>query len=106
VVLAVLLPLASGFSAADDKKDGKDQLQGEWVVVSTELGGKKAEATKDRKLVVNGDEWTAPIGRKFKFKVDATKNPKQLDLTGSLRKGGQEQTWAGIYKIGNRSSVL
>jgi uncharacterized protein (TIGR03067 family) len=97
VMVAVMLPLASGFSAAGDKKDGTDQLQGEWVVVSVELAGKKLEGGKERKLVVKGDEWTAPSGGKFKFKIDATKSPKQLDLSSD--KSGQERTWPGIYKI-------
>jgi len=97
VVLAVMLPLTSGFSAAGDRKDAKDQLQGEWVVVSVELAGKMRENAKDRKLVVKGDEWTAPSGGKFKFKIDATKSPKQLDLRSD--NSGQDLTWPGIYKI-------
>ena len=98
-VTASVVLLAAGFCAADDKKDDKDQLQGEWVVVSAEVGGKTAENLKDKKLVVKGDEWTPPSGGelKFKFKLDAAKSPKQLDLTADL--DGNEQTWPGIYKI-------
>jgi uncharacterized protein (TIGR03067 family) len=97
VVVAVMLPLASGFGAAGGQKDDKDQLQGDWVVVSMERGGTKLENTKDRKLVVNADKWTAPGGGEFTFKIDATKSPKQLDLM--LEKNGKESTWQGIYKI-------
>ncbi len=96
----VLLP--AGFCAGDnkkgDKKDDKDLLQGEWQVVSTELRGKNVEKNKDRKVVVKGDEWAYLGGElKFKFRIDATKKPKQLDLTRSLQFG--KKTWAGIYKI-------
>jgi uncharacterized protein (TIGR03067 family) len=103
LVMASMVLLVGGFCAADDKKsdkkDDKDQLQGEWVVVSAEIAGKKFEGLKDKKLVVKGDEWTAPtVGtREFKFKLDAAKNPKQLDLKADVN--GNEQTWPGIYKI-------
>src|SRR5262245_3520932 len=97
VVMVSAILLAGGLSAGEDKKGDKDRLQGEWVVVSVELAGRKLENVKDRKLVVKGDEWTAPSGGKFKFKIDATKSPKQLDLVSDLV--GKEQTWPGIYKI-------
>jgi uncharacterized protein (TIGR03067 family) len=99
VVVSVIV-LVGGFCAGNDrkadKKNDKDQLQGEWVVVSIENSGKKVDS-KDRKLVVKQDEWTAPGGGKFKFKIDATKDPKQLDLTREI--DGKDSTWVGIYKI-------
>ena len=98
-VVAFIILLVGGFCAADDKKDDKDQLQGEWIVTSAEVAGKKSEGLKGKKLVVKGDEWTPPTGGtlKFKFKLDAAKNPKQLDLKANV--GENEQTWPGIYKI-------
>jgi uncharacterized protein (TIGR03067 family) len=98
-VMASVVLLFGGFCVGDDKKDDKDQLQGEWVVVSIENAGNKSRNVEGRKLVVKGDEWTAPVGvmLKLKFKIDATKNPKQLDLTSD--QGGGEQAWPGIYKI-------
>ena len=99
-VMAAAL-LTTVMSTADDKKDekksDKDLLQGEWVVVSVEFFGKKIEGEKDRKVVVKGDEWTAPTGGLFKFKLDETKKPKQLDLTGGKAPVGA--TWQGIYQI-------
>lgn len=92
--------LAVGFCGGDDKKDDKDLLQGEWTAVSAEIGGKAAANFKDLKLVVKGDEWTPPSGGKggkFSFKIDQSKNPKQLDLKRTA--DGKESTWAGIYKI-------
>jgi uncharacterized protein (TIGR03067 family) len=100
-VTATVFLLATGFCAGDDKKDDKkddkDRLQGEWVVVSAELNGEKFERVKDRKLVVKGDEWTAPSGGKFTFTLDTAKSPKRLDLKAGT--DGQEQTWPGIYKL-------
>ena len=82
---------------ADDKQNDKDQLQGEWVVTSAEVAGKKSDGLKDKKLVLKGDKWTPPSGGTLKFKIDAAKNPKQVDLMTDA--GGDEQTWPGIYKI-------
>ena len=103
LVMASMVLLVGEFCAGDNKKetqkDDKDQLQGEWVVVSAEVGGRQVEGLQDKKLVVKGDEWIAPtVGtRQFKFKIDAAKKPKQLDLVSDV--GGKQQTWAGIYKI-------
>jgi uncharacterized protein (TIGR03067 family) len=105
VVVSTAL-LVGGFCAGDGKqdvkKDDKDQLQGEWVVVSVEVSTlDKSEVLKGKKLVVKGDELTAPSKTdempKFKFKLDAGTNPKQIDLTFDA--GGKDLTFAGIYKI-------
>jgi uncharacterized protein (TIGR03067 family) len=97
-MVASVVLMVGGFCAGDDKKDDKDQLQGEWVVVSAERSGTKLDPM-GRKLVVKGDEWAPPGSQKlkFKFKLDAAENPKQLDLVAD--QGGIEQTWPGIYKI-------
>jgi uncharacterized protein (TIGR03067 family) len=96
-VVTSLVFLVGGFCTADDKKNDKDQLQGEWVVASAEVAGKKSEGLKDKKLVLKGDEWTPPSGGTLKFKIDAAKNPKQIDLMTDV--GGDAPTWPGIYKI-------
>jgi len=102
LLTASVVLLAAGLCTGDDKKgdkkDDKDLLQGEWVVVSMQSGGKKTEKLKGQKLLVKGDEWTPPGGGKFKlkFKIDATKSPKRLDLVMAT---GGKSTWAGIYKI-------
>jgi uncharacterized protein (TIGR03067 family) len=102
-VMTTVALLFGGFCIGDDKKDekkdDKDLLQGEWVVVSTELNGVEVGRGKERKLAVKGDEWTAPSNNGvFKFKIDATKNPKQLDLIRTSPTG-TENTWHGIFKI-------
>jgi uncharacterized protein (TIGR03067 family) len=84
-----------GGEKKDDKKSDTEQLQGEWTVVSVELSGKQRDNTTNLKLVVKGDDWTPPAGgRKLTFKLDTTKSPKWLTLSGQ---GGNE--WPGIYKI-------
>ena len=98
VVSAILL--TGGVGAGEDKKDDKGRLQGEWTVVSAEFSGQKRDAGAIKRLkplVIKGDEWTAPSGGTFAFKIDPTKKPKQLDLYRQL--GGKEMVWRGIYKI-------
>jgi uncharacterized protein (TIGR03067 family) len=97
-VVAVIL-LAGGFGAADDRKEATDKLQGEWMLVSMEISGKKVDdnKVKSSKLVIKGNEWTAPSGPKFTFTIDPSKSPKQLDLRSS--RDGMDMTWQGIYKI-------
>jgi uncharacterized protein (TIGR03067 family) len=102
-----LARVPSGGDKKDDKKDDEDKLQGEWVIVSAETSDKSFVGLKDKKVLVKGSEWTEPIAKKgpmvkFSFKIDPTKNPKQLDLMATLggsREQVKEQTWRGIYKI-------
>jgi uncharacterized protein (TIGR03067 family) len=93
VMVSAILVLAGGSSAGDKKNDDQKQLQGKWKVLSSEISGKKIKGG-ERFLVIKGNEWTAPVGAMFTFKIDPTKKPKELDLLG--RNGG---TWRGIYKI-------
>lgn len=91
LVMVLMVLLVGGYCVGQDnqkkKKDDKDLLQGEW---KGEKGGT---------LVVKGDEWTQRgLPKGFKFKIDATKDPKQIDLTGNVVVG-RESTLAGIYKI-------
>lgn len=104
--LAVLLAgLCAGNDGNDAVKDDRQLFQGEWVIDSAEFGGTKAANYKDLKLIVNGDEWNGLIGGKgFKFTTDATKRPKQFDLTRDF--GGKKSTWMGIYEIeGNTLTI-
>src|SRR5262245_1487475 len=100
VVASTILLLAGGPGVGDDKKDEQDKVQGEWAVVSVEIGGQKREGdeVKNLKLVIKGSAWTAPTGQKFTFKIDPAKSPKQLDLILEPEVG-KEMTWRGIYKI-------
>jgi len=109
-VVASAVLLVGGVCAGDDKKDDKkgdeDQLQGEWAVVSVAIGGKEVELFKGEKLVVKGGEWILPAGgtSKLRFRLDAAKSPKQLDLTADF--GGGELTTPGIYKIEGDTHTL
>jgi uncharacterized protein (TIGR03067 family) len=97
VMVSAILVLATGFSAGGEQKGDKENLQGEWLVVSMELSGQKTTLFDGNNLVIKGDEWAGPASGKNTFKIDSTKNPKEIDLESD--KGGKLNTWRGIYKI-------
>ena len=90
-LVASVVLLTPEFCSADDK----DQLQGEWFVLVAEVGGKKAENLRGKKLVVKGDEWTLPAGGTRKFKIDAAKSQVCYELHAS---GIGAATMAHIHK--------
>lgn len=91
--LRVLLPLAAslllcaGLPATGDDKTGDDKkeldkLQGEWTLVSREAKGKKSDETaKNYKLTIKGDQWILNPGPTATITIDASKDPKWIDLT-------------------------
>ena len=86
----------TGICTADDKKDekkkdAKDLIQGEWVVVKSTIQQQIGEM-----LTLKGDEWTNPMGQAFTIVIDDTKNPKHLDLTSA---DNANEKFLGIYKI-------
>jgi RNA polymerase sigma factor (sigma-70 family) len=88
-------------AVADKPKTDKDHLQGSWIPVSVEDGGKKVPEkevkAKDFTMVFAGDKMTIPIKDEAKevgYKLDPSKNPKQIDLL--LGKG---KTAKGIYLL-------
>jgi RNA polymerase sigma-70 factor (ECF subfamily) len=111
LIIAVGLAwLAQAPEVTDKVADDAQALQGLWVEVGIESDGKK-RAKDDLKappleMFVKGAEiWigreaSKQTGRYKTYKLDATKLPKQIDLTSH---DGQEkgQTAAAIYKLEN-----
>src|SRR6476620_5241726 len=106
-----LLLLATGaVMAADDRlKSDQEKLRGTWLTVSLVTNGKTLVTDKtppaagpETKLVYDGDKWKIQVGDQVvasgKFKVDATKSPKAIDIfdeTGVKN----EKTKLGIYEL-------
>ncbi len=93
----------AGFALAEEGKKDLDQLQGTWVRSSVVRNGKEvpADELKGMKLTLKGDKYTLDEGKEKRtgtFKLDATKNPKTLDIISDAgpNKG---KTLKGIYKI-------
>ncbi len=84
------------------------RFEGTWRFSSFEIEGMKQPASdfKNIRLVLKGDQWTLQGGPdKGTFKIDPTKNPKQIDV---LFAEGPEKgkTALGIYELeGDRYTV-
>jgi uncharacterized protein (TIGR03067 family) len=97
-------PAKPGGKEGDKGPNDKDKLQGTWVGVEAERGGKNAgaEEIKDLKITVRGDRITlggrGAGNREYAFKLDPTQKPKTIDMTGQ---DGPEQgkTFRGIYSL-------
>src|SRR5262245_31013719 len=104
-VAAGLLALA-GAAGADDKAKADDQkaIQGTWKVQSAEAegGAPPPEELEKIRFVIQGDVITIDRGegqkRPAKYKLNAGKKPKQIDL---VPEEGPEKgrTLVGIYEV-------
>jgi uncharacterized protein (TIGR03067 family) len=102
VCAAALIVLATATTRADDaRKKDTEVIQGTWEPVGLILAG-KPEATPAKDLptrIFDGEKLTTKDpGKKTEeqatFKLDATKEPKQIDI---MPKGGK--TVQGIYTL-------
>lgn len=97
-------PILVALAAADDKPAGDaKEMQGTWQAVNIEANGEKSpdDQIKEMSIVISGGELAVKPdgeGRKCKFKLDAGKSPKTIDLVphDGPRKG---QTVVGIYSL-------
>jgi uncharacterized protein (TIGR03067 family) len=111
LLVALSLMLFSGCSGgnteekpkADPGKQDLEAMQGTWITTRVSEGGVLAEDADIRatKLVVKGDTYTLTMGKNVlegTLKLDATKKPKQLDIT--LDKGPNAgKVVKGIYAL-------
>ena len=97
----------NAYGAAQQPKAGKDKsdqekMQGKWKVQSMEFDGKLIyDKSKVHDVVISGDKMITSWGDKQEttpFKIDSTKNPKQIDVTFPLD-GGREVVLPGIYAL-------
>jgi uncharacterized protein (TIGR03067 family) len=105
--LIALFALAGATAhAADPAADEVKELQGTWQAVEIETQGKKVSKdspdVKNLRFVFDGQKITLPFpgggSRKQTYKLDATKSPKEIDIT-SLDGQEKDQTAACIYKL-------
>jgi uncharacterized protein (TIGR03067 family) len=99
-------PFAAEVGGEDAKKELK-KLQGTWVMVSGELGGKKAvdDHVSRSKIVYEGDKIQITVPNQTPetivaeiVKIDPAKNPKEMHF---IRKNGPNagKTLIGIYEF-------
>lgn len=99
-IVLCLVPNAHGDQTADDRK----KLQGAWNVVSGEKSGTAVTEEKIKEariqLVISGDNFTLKTARDPKgftgtIKLDATKSPRQIDMTF----GADKKVAIGVYEL-------
>ena len=88
VCLALFALLPSLATAEDESEKDLKKMAGDWVAVSMQLNGKKQpEATiKAIRLTITGDKYNTVVGEEKDegtLKIDATKTPKEMDITTS-----------------------
>lgn len=92
-------------AAAQDKKE-PDKLKGSWTVMSYERDTKQlpADKAKEIKYDLADDKLTLKAGigftggKEHAVKLDATKKPKQIDITPADGRN-KGKTFQGIYEI-------
>lgn len=97
VAVLALVPRPS----IDERSPANDneKLRGWWRIVATEFDGKpmSADAIKSREIEFEDSKFkvivAGTVRRTLKFTVDATKQPKQIDITNP----DKNETAAGIY---------
>lgn len=95
--------LAVGVGLAADEKDELKTIAGAWVVEKAEMdGADRLAAMKQYVLTLDGDKYELDDnGRKDKgtVKVDGSKSPKQMDLTGGPTSPFKGKTIRCIYEV-------
>lgn len=102
-VFAIASTSISTLAAQDDKAS----LQGVWVAQSLETEGKPDSGTDTRLMRMRfgfkGDKLIFAVNldliveRQFSYRIDATKSPKQIDITPT--KPIQGETLLGVYAL-------
>ena len=98
ILLACILPLVAGCGG------GQSELQGTWKTTRMVTAGKETPDDRIRKDVTvtfEGDKMITQRKGKvlatWTYKVDATKDPKQLTIT--MGEPGKEKDYYEIYKV-------
>ena len=102
--LAAIAGISQAWAEDEAAKKDKDQLQGEWSMVSGTSDGMQIpeEYRKDMKRVCKGDEISVTRGEevimKAKITLDASAKPKTIDydVTDGPNKGKKQ---LGIYEL-------
>jgi uncharacterized protein (TIGR03067 family) len=111
LLLSAVLLLAAGHAAADDPEPARnskkvlEKLQGEWKMESMEVRGKAApDKLRERyRLTIEKDQWVLKLGDPATsgstIKIDASKKPMTIDLSGKGKGKGLGGSFRGIIKL-------
>jgi uncharacterized protein (TIGR03067 family) len=103
VVFVLVLSLSAATTVCGDDKDDVKNMEGTWLAATAELAGAPFpdKIRQSMKLILKGDRYTVFVGKmpdQGTCKVDASKKPKALDITGTdgPNKG---KTFLAIYEL-------
>jgi uncharacterized protein (TIGR03067 family) len=102
VTIVGVLALTSAARSGGGQDDAK-KMEGTWAPVTAEASGKEfpEEIRKTIKLVLTGGKYVVTVGKETDegtCKVDSTKKPKTLDITG-VKGPNQGKTILAIYEL-------
>src|SRR5262245_22072386 len=95
-IIVLTFALAGTAVRSDEKAGDKDNIQGNWNIVSAEGDGEKvpAEKLKGRKIIITATKITFTVDKEeASYKLDPSKKPKHFDFVA----GGK--TIPGIYLL-------
>ena len=89
VFFTSLLLVLSPAVAEDEGEADLKKMAGEWIPVLMQLNGKKQpdKVAKSIRLTITGDKYNTVVGEEKDegtLKVDATKTPREMDITPSV----------------------
>jgi uncharacterized protein (TIGR03067 family) len=98
-VAGTIAGVLAGARPEEKAKSDKDDIQGTWVFVSAEEGGKAVpeDELKKFEMVFASDKVKFPIKQEVKelgYKLDPARKPKQIDIAF-----GETETAEGIYEL-------
>jgi uncharacterized protein (TIGR03067 family) len=99
----LLIVAAALLVAAVPGGDDAKKIQGTWDIAEYEVQGKPlpASAVKKVKVIFGADKFKFDTGdpniKEMTYKIDAAKNPKQIDVTSD--EGGVKTNYHGIYQL-------
>jgi uncharacterized protein (TIGR03067 family) len=101
-LVALLVVMLTGSLTRGDVESGMKEIEGTWLPESAELAGQPypEKILKAMKLVVKDGRYIVTIGEQSDegtVKVDASKTPKAMDITGT-RGPNEGKTILAIYE--------
>jgi uncharacterized protein (TIGR03067 family) len=95
--------VSTDYTKSGPPEDGLSALSGTWVVVEDQVRRAKFPPKEKTKYQFNGLTLKIIVDEKevgvFTVKVDATRKPKEIDLTGTPPGAKEKRTRLGIYEI-------
>jgi uncharacterized protein (TIGR03067 family) len=109
IALFAIVFLITADTPEEAVKKEKEKLKGTWVVQSFEVNGKPLDALKGMSYVFDGDKLIVKRAkqndREGSYKLDPSKEPKELDIITPHPDGGKTTTRAVYILDGDELTI-